>query len=488
MSEYNITLRVGGGKDSVISSDGIMSVYIQNSGQILLDDMSMFAELYVTNFNTVTSLDPSYVDKYKLKSTCVSWNDAFGRMSKVTSFPEAFWNYSNMKYADSIFSECRSIVECPIDFTKTNATQMHDAFYNCHSLEQPPVLPKTVTNLYGCFSECINLKNVPEIPEGAKNCREMFFSCENITEAPVIPSSVNNIREMFNYCTNLRGTILVYTNTIANAYEFVGNEEYAKTIYCYEGSTTMESLKSAKKDWWNATILPFNVVTNIAALVDRSNDMWTSYTEIPVEYTPSAGIETSLVQDWSNTFKGAKSITALPRPMYNMKSSVNCESMFEECNTLGDASSIKFGNSTTSISKCFLNDRSLTNIPYIPNGVTNMDYAFAGCDSLSVLPELPESVVSMNYTFKNCMSHGVINYSIPNNVKYLVGTFDTDEWVTGDVYIHSDIVEDATDFMANHHDPTNIWVHADTKTYNSFYKAMGNSTYNSNWVANLKTF
>ena len=86
------------------------------------------------------------------------------------------------------------------------------------------------------------------------------------------------------------------------------------------------------------------------------------------------------------------------------------------------------------------------------------------------------------------MSHGVINYSIPNNVKYLVGTFDTDEWVTGDVYIHSDIVEDATDFMANHHDPTNIWVHADTKTYNSFYKAMGNSTYNSNWVANLKTF
>lgn len=465
-----------------------MFVYVQNSDQILLDDMSMFAETYVTNYKNVTALDSSYVNKYKVKSTCNSWNDAFGGMRKLTDFPDKIWDYSNMKYADSIFSECRSLVKCPIDFTKTNAVQMHDAFYNCQKLEEPPTLPSSVTNLYGCFSECSSLKNTTAIPEGATNCREMFFGCEQITEAPVIPSSVNNVREMFNYCDNLQGNIYVYSRNLSNCYEFVGNEEHAKTIYVYSNSTTWDAMTKAKEDWWNATIVAWNEVNDPRMIINTKDEMWTSTTTIPTEKTMSSGIETSQAQNWSSLFFNGKSIYELPKPFYNMASSTDCSRMFEECNSLGDASSVVFGSNTTDISNAFRNCRSLTEVPMIPNSVTNMDYTFAGCDSLSAIPELPESLISMNYTFKDCMSHGEVNYSIPNNVKYLHGTFDNDEWMFGDVYIHSNIVEDATDFLKGHSDPTNIWVHANTQTYNTFYKAMGNSTYNSNWKATLKTF
>ena len=247
-------------------------------------------------------------------------------------------------------------------------------------------------------------------------------------------------------------------------------------------------MKKYKESWWNAKIVAFNVINDMSELWNTSSDEWRSYINIPTELTLKNGIDTSSIADFSKAFLNGMSISELPIPFYNLHSAVNCESMFEECNSLINASTVKLGNNTKTIAKIFLNNRSLADIPIIPNSVTNMDYAFAGCDSLSILPELPESIISMNYTFKNCMSHGLINYSIPNNVQYLIGTFDTDEWVMGDVYIHSNVVLDATDFMANHHDMTNIYVHEGTDTYNSFYKAMGNSTYNSSWNCYLKTF
>lgn len=471
-----------------ITINGVAEFYMLETEEQFIYDMSMFANLYVENYKKVTSLDEKYVNIYKVARSCVSWNDAFCDMYNVTQFPSNMWNYTNMKFADSIFSECRSMVECPIDMSNTKAKILYDAFYNCSNMINPPSLPKTAVNLQACFSGCSNMIKAVEIPEGAKNCVEMFLACEKIMEAPVIPSSVTNAKEMFDYCTNLRGEIYVYARNLTNLYEFVGNEEHSKTIYCYDNSNTMNNMKKYKESWWNAKIVAFNIINDMSELWNTSSDEWRSYENIPTELTLKNGIDTSNISNFSRSFLNGVSISELPVPFYNLHSAVNCESMFEECNSLINASMVKLGNNTKTIAKIFLNNRSLTDIPIIPNSVTNIDYAFAGCDSLSILPELPESIISMNYTFKNCMSHGEINYSIPNNVQYLIGTFDTDEWVMGDVYIHSNVVLDATDFMANHHDMTNIYVHEGTDTYNSFYKAMGNSTYNAEWNCYLKTF
>ena len=321
--------------------------------QILLDDMSMFANLYVEDYKNVSVLEDKYANMYKVKDTCRSWNDAFCDMYKVTQFPDNMWDYTNMKYADSIFAECRHMTKCPIDFTKTNAVIMYDAFWNCSRMTEAPELPKTVTNLKGCFSACANIESAVDIPEGAKNCREMFLGCEKITTAPVIPSSVTNVIEMFNYCTNLRGEVYVYTNNLSNCYEFVGNEEYAKTIYCFANTTTYNSLVNAKEEWWNATIKPFNVVNSLSEVLNTSSPDWRGYSEIPEEYTLKNGIETSSVKDFSNSFKNGVGIATLPDPFYNMASSVNCSGMFYECNSLEDVSSLKFGENTQDLSKCF---------------------------------------------------------------------------------------------------------------------------------------
>ena len=61
--------------------------------------------------------------------------------------------------------------------------------------------------------------------------------------------------------------------------------------------------------------------------------------------------------------------------------------------------------------------------------------------------------------------------------------------IKGDLYIESNNVTSARNMFYNCPNYTkNIYCHADTTTYNTIYKAMGNNTYNSNWNAYLKTF
>ena len=59
---------------------------------------------------------------------------------------------------------------------------------------------------------------------------------------------------------------------------------------------------------------------------------------------------------------------------------------------------------------------------------------------------------------------------------------------SSNVYIHSNNVSIAINCFYNMGNTMNIYTHAGTKTYNSFYKAMGNSTYNDKWKCYLKTF
>ena len=144
----------------------------------------------------------------------------------------------------------------------------------------------------------------------------------------------------------------------------------------------------------------------------------------------------------------------------------NMSFAFRGCSILtGSIGSI--GNSVTDMSGAFYYCYNLTgSIPNIPNSVTNMYSAFDHCYNLTgSIPNIPNSVTDMSYAFYNCH-----NLSSSN------------------VYIHSNNVSIANNCFYNMGNTMNIYVHANTKTYNSFYKAMGNSTYNSKWKCYLKTF
>ena len=54
------------------------------------------------------------------------------------------------------------------------------------------------------------------------------------------------------------------------------------------------------------------------------------------------------------------------------------------------------------MSACFVNCKSLTQAPEIPNGVTNMQHCFLFCKSLTQAPVIPSTVTNMRGCFHGC--------------------------------------------------------------------------------------
>ena len=105
-------------------------------------------------------------------------------------------------------------------------------------------------------------------------------------------------------------------------------------------------------------------------------------------------------------------------------------------------------------------------IPIIHNNITDIKHAFHDCSNLTgIIPNIPNSVTDISDVFNSCY-----NLSSSN------------------VYIHSNNITNAYGCFYGMGNTMNIYVHANTRTYNTFYEAMGNSTYNAEWNCYLKTF
>ena len=148
-------------------------------------------------------------------------------------------------------------------------------------------------------------------------------------------------------------------------------------------------------------------------------------------------------------------------------------------------------NSCTDMSWAFALCYKLTgSIPNIPNSVTNMGSTFWFCGFITGhIPTIPNSVTDMSSTFQYCSNLTGSIPNIPNRVTDMSYTFsDCSKLSSSNVYIHSNNVINATSCFRYMRNIVNIYVHANTTTYNSFYKAMGRKTYNSVWNSYLKTF
>ena len=146
-------------------------------------------------------------------------------------------------------------------------------------------------------------------------------------------------------------------------------------------------------------------------------------------------------------------------------------------------------NSVTNMSSAFHDCRNLTgSLPKIPNSVSDMSDAFYDCFNLTgSIPNIPNSITNMAFTFYNCRNLTGSVPNIPNSVTDMSETFmHCYRLSSSNVYIHSNNVSNATNCFYNMGNTMNIYVHAGTATYNSFYKAMGNNTHNAKCY--LKTF
>jgi hypothetical protein len=271
-------------------------------------------------------------------------------------------------------------------------------------------------------------------------------------------------------------------------------------------------------------------ITNMANYAMNNIPYYNKITEIPRNHTGVA-LDTSTAQNWSNAFSGCYNISTFPDPFYNMASATNMHYTFEDCSNLVNAPVIP--NSITDMTGTFHNCSSLVNAPVIPNSVTDMYHTFGSCSSLVNAPVIPNSVTNMSGTFRYCRKlvnapvipnsvtdmGGTFEYCpnlvnapvIPNSVTNMEGTFASCSKFTkvpnipakvtnmsytffhcpniqGNIYINARNITCASycfDGCSTY--KKNIYVYKSTKTYNAFYKAMGNSTTNTRWNATLKT-
>ena len=259
-----------------------------------------------------------------------------------------------------------------------------------------------------------------------------------------------------------------------------------------------------------------NCKDSIGSIMNRFD--WNSCTDMSYAFMYCNNLTGSIpnipnnVTNMVNAFYFCKNLTgSIPKLPSNVR---NMFYAFYQCRLI-TGSIPEIPNTVTNISGAFDICLSLTGkVPKIPNGITSIGFTFASCYNLTgPISEIPNSVTNMMSAFQECSNLTGSIPNFPNSVKYLDSTFVNCKNLTGsipnipnsvtsmsytfkdctklsssNVYIHSNNVSRANNCFYNMGNTMNIYVHANTKTYNSFYKAMGNSTYNSKWKCYLKTF
>lgn len=365
-------------------------------------------------------------------------------------------------------------------------TNMMETYDQNSNMVIIPCFSKVAENLRAVCSGCTSLISIPDIPETAKNMNESFFQCKTIERAPDIPENVTNLKSCFSGCVNLKGTICIYADNVTNVTDLVSDDNYHKIIYCHQGTQTETNLKNSIKSYWNAEIKSFKTVNSISDIVsnlNKSDDL-----EIATEWTvDGGGIDTYHITDWSNGFKDFKSLQKLPDRWYNMTKAENCSSLFEECNSLEDASSMVYGNHITNMDRMHYKNRSLIKIPeVIPSSVVTMNSTYQYTDSLAMVPHLPldGSLKEMNYTFADNMSisylsdpyfnmlmedNDVSGYLIPSSVTSMIGTFSNTPWIRGTLLILSENIETFENCFTET-DGLEVFIIKGSKTEESWYR------------------
>jgi len=133
-------------------------------------------------------------------------------------------------------------------------------------------------------------------------------------------------------------------------------------------------------------------------------------------------------------------------------------------------------STVTNMQGAFSNCSKLTSTPSIPDSVIDMGSSFNNCVNLTTAPIIPASVINMNNTFEYC-SNLITAPTIPNSVTNMYYTFANCINLTGDIYIYSNNITDATECFGSTTLPKSIYIpftYANgeyTQTYNSFIAA-----------------
>ena len=150
---------------------------------------------------------------------------------------------------------------------------------------------------------------------------------------------------------------------------------------------------------------------------------------------------------------------------------VNMHQTFYNCSLLLSG---KISNNAQDLSQTFYNCSSLFNTTKFPDSVVNMHQTFYNCSNLVTTFDIPNNVQDLSQAFYNCSN--ITQFPNITNTVNIYQSFDGCSNIYGDIYIHSEIITNATDCFANTSLEKNVYIPfqnngVNTLTYNSFINA-----------------
>ena len=140
-------------------------------------------------------------------------NAACGYNHSLSSIPNSWGNWENLKTTEFMFGQCGSLTSIPYTWEGLdNVTSTTSMFYSCSSLKYIPTSWEHLENLKDAkqmFIFCKSLTDIPTSWEGLNNVsstNSMFVSAQSLTGIPQSWAGLDNLEDaasMFNSCSSL---------------------------------------------------------------------------------------------------------------------------------------------------------------------------------------------------------------------------------------------------------------------------------------------
>lgn len=405
----------------------------------------------------------------------------FYSCENLSSFPDIPNGVNNIKYAYGLCTNLRNPPTIP-----NGITDLLGTFYDCRNLSTAPVIPNSVTQMQSTFhidpivfsNDMTPLTEPPIIPNSVTTLYDTFSGQTHLLNVPSIPNSVTDLRQTFTYCYNLTSINLTGNYVTNSKYTFSGCNNLTDINISLPNTTDITNIFNGCSNLTNAHV-EFNKIDNISNLFNNCVSL--KSVNISAQNATDARCLFYYCNNLTDVNWNIPNATNLYQTFYNCQNLLNAPTLppnvesldytFEDCKKLENPPAIP--NSVISMARTFGYCNSLTHTPEIPNSVTNMWMTYYYCHNLSTVGNIPNSVVDIDWCFQGCyLINSVPN--IPESVRYMRGTFGLCNNLTGNIFIHSNQIQNVyscfqmTEITKNVYIPFEYENGVHTETYNAF--------------------
>ena len=445
-----------------------------------IDNISLTGNITATSMFFYASSFNSYVNLEGLGSGSNITN-MFD--STAYNIPTVLPNLNNYQQMWGVFANTAfKTVNCADFVNKQNAfSTFHGTFRNCKSLTDAELTDDIYSYAHTFIYSSIKNVTCPTMT----NVYTLFntFGSSALQRIDLNNSAINSYANAFWNCLGLKTVNNLNFSAITAGTGLTGTFSYCNNLTSIGTILPSPNLTSLADTFLNCQNLTgdFQDIQNLFPNVTNYYRAFQNCSKITIDEVTVPSKVTNLAFAFSGT-KIKK--LHLEEPI----ESRNISMMINSCSSITDVTGYINSNITSSLS-LIRDARSIVNFTVnFGNAVTNLSNAFSGYVNGSIgiygyisMQHGPlnfGSAVNMHNTFWNC-SNLVSVGNIPNTVTNMYNTFWNCQNLTGDLYIESNQVANATGCFNGTSLPKNVYIPftyangINTQTYNTFYTLYG---------------